>query len=132
MNNSPQKYRAISIKTGKWNYGYAVISHPDMTPAILMKKGKANSADILIDVHQDTICQAIGQTDKYGKEIYCGDKLLISGEEIVTVVWDEQACGFNAEPAITYASWGWHETMADHTRRIEVIGNIIDKNLITK
>lgn len=65
-------------------------------------------------------------TKKGIKEIFEGDILKVAKTDIVTVVWDKQIGGFNTEPRIEYADWGWRESVTDHTDRIEIIGNIYD------
>lgn len=60
------------------------------------------------------------------KELFVGDIIRIAKKDIVQIVKDEQTGNFTTEPAITYADWGWNETMCDHRDRIELIGNIFE------
>jgi hypothetical protein len=61
------------------------------------------------------------------QEIFEGDILEISDAEIVTVIKNEVTGNFCTEPEISYAGWGWDETMTDHRDRVKIVGNIYEK-----
>jgi len=62
------------------------------------------------------------------RELFEGDIIRVGGKEgnTVEIVRNERGGGFNTKPEITYASWGWEETICDHSDRIEYLGNVFE------
>ena len=82
-------FRGRSVENNEWVYGSLVIGENDTFYII---QGGEN-----IQVIGDTIGQLVGKPDKFGKEIFEGDKVYFDSEdEDATIVWDDDSCGFIA------------------------------------
>lgn len=76
-----------------------------------------------VEVIPETISQSTGKPSKDRTLVFEGDFLLVANTDKVTVVWCDEIAGFDTEPLISYADWGWNETMVDHIDRVRIIGN---------
>ena len=75
-------------------------------------------------VEADSIGWNGGPTDRHAESIYTGDILRIAKAQVVVVGWNSMTGSFESNPSISYAEWGWDETMTDKTKFVEIIGNI--------
>ena len=89
-------FKALSREYEEWVFGL---------PAYKFRSDKIvsieTSTDAIIDVDPKTLCQAIGRTDKKGKEIFEGDKLCFMQKlgkktvmETLTVYYDELTASY--------------------------------------
>ncbi len=77
-------------------------------------------------VDGDTVTQNTFRPCKDGTMMFEGDMIVAgTGPEssVVTIVWDEQKAGFDTEPRITYAEWGWSEAVIDKNHELRLIGD---------
>jgi hypothetical protein len=69
MNLKTIKYRAISLDTNKWVFGYGLMYSQDFNEANIIHK-QGNNLMNNTAVNPETICMFTGFYDKHGKEIY--------------------------------------------------------------
>ena len=82
-------FRGRNIENNEWVYGSLVIGKGDTFYIVQDEKN--------IQVIENTIGQLVGKSDKFGKEIFEGDKVYFDSEdEDATIVWDDDSCGFIA------------------------------------
>ena len=125
------KFRAKSIHTNKWVYGWPF---PSFMSGFRMRD--TNRCEWEID--EDTISQYTGIKDKDGTEIYDGD---IVDAPINNVAWEGNNCGISSTPTVEFVD-GYYILRYKHNNggtdilvdlcglgdKIKVIGNIYDKN----
>lgn len=112
------KFRGLRIDGKGWVYGYVDYNEYNNIAVI---HSDASTTQVI----PETVGQFTGLTDKNGKEIYEGDKLINSKREVGLVVWYE--AGFHLECNRRNGSTFYIPLDKGFLQNKEIIGNIHEK-----
>lgn len=138
------KFRGKEIQTGEWVYGFYTqgsridpIGGEERVRHII-------HADMLYDIHPETLGQFTGATDLYGKEVYEGDVVMHDGDpdkEQRVVAFYDQAFGIFTKDEYDDIRKGQNPWLNDYARPtcmnewtvdglLKVVGNVYDDDIV--